>query len=167
MTRSGDATVFTKNRERSLAGDVARAFFERVVAQPHATQMLSAEHFTVDGARIEAWAGLKSFRRKDTPAAPPDDPGNPTANFHGERRSNATHASSRKTPRTDAVPLTAALPVIRAIPSVSRSASGWKKSSGGRRPSVCFVKRAIAGCGASAGCSPLRWPCTTWSGFGI
>jgi len=89
-----DATVFTKNRERLLAGDVARAFFERVVAQAHARHLLSAEHFTVDGTLIEAWAGLKSFRRKDTPAGPPDDPGNPTVNFHGERRSNATHAST-------------------------------------------------------------------------
>jgi len=66
-----DATVFTKNRERLLAGDVARAFFERVVAQAHARHLLSAEHFTVDGTLIEAWAGLKSFRRKDTPAGPP------------------------------------------------------------------------------------------------
>src|SRR6516162_9138064 len=89
-----DATVFTKNRERLLAGEVARAFFERVVAQAHARHLLSAEHFTVDGTLIEAWAALKSFRRKDTPAGPPDDPGNPTVNFHGERRSNATHAST-------------------------------------------------------------------------
>src|SRR5262245_45825391 len=89
-----DATTFTKNRERLLAGDVARAFFERVVAKAHARHMLSAEHFTVDGTLIEAWAGLKSFRRKDTSAPPPDDPGNPTVNFHGERRSNATHAST-------------------------------------------------------------------------
>ena len=89
-----DATVFTKNRERLLQGDVARAFFERVVAQAQARHLLSAEHFTVDGTLIEAWAGLKSFQRKDTPAPPPDDPGNPTVNFHGERRSNATHAST-------------------------------------------------------------------------
>ena len=89
-----DATTFTKNRERLLQGDVARAFFERVVAQAQARHLLSAEHFTVDGTLIEAWAGLKSFRRKDTSAPPPDDPGNPTVNFHGERRSNATHAST-------------------------------------------------------------------------
>jgi transposase len=89
-----NATVFTKNRERLLQGDVARAFFERVVAQAQARHLLSAEHFTVDGTLIEAWAGLKSFRRKAAPAAPPDDPGNPTVNFHGERRSNATHAST-------------------------------------------------------------------------
>src|SRR5215813_13265840 len=89
-----DATVFTKNRERLLQGDVARAFFERVGAQARARHLLSAEHFTVDGTLIEAWAGVKSFRRKDAPPPPPDDPGNPTVNFHGERRSNATHAST-------------------------------------------------------------------------
>jgi transposase len=89
-----DPTVFTKNRDRLLAGDIARAFFERVLAQAKAQQLLSAEHFTVDGTLIEAWAGLKSFRPKGPPAAPPDDPGNPTVNFHGERRSNATHAST-------------------------------------------------------------------------
>jgi transposase len=87
-------TVFTKNRERLLAGDVARAFFERVVAQARERGLLSNEHFTVDGTLVEAWASLKSFQRKDAPAPPPDDPGNPTVNFHGERRSNATHAST-------------------------------------------------------------------------
>ena len=89
-----EVTVFTKNRERLLRGDIARAFFERVGAQAQARQLLSAEHFTVDGTLLEAWAGLKSFRRKDTPAPPPDDPGNPTVDFHGERRTNATHAST-------------------------------------------------------------------------
>ena len=89
-----EVTVFTKNRERLLRGDIARAFFERVVAQAQARRLLSAEHFTVDGTLLEAWAGLKSFRRKDTPAPPPDDPGNPTVDFHGERRTNATHAST-------------------------------------------------------------------------
>ncbi len=54
-----------------------------------------SEHFSVDGTLIEAWAGLKSFQRKDGPAGPPpDDPGNPTIDFHGERRSNDTHAST-------------------------------------------------------------------------
>ena len=87
-------TVFTKNRERLLAGDVARAFLDRVVAQARERGLLSNEHFTVDGTLVEAWASLKSFKRKDAPAPPPDDPGNPTVNFHGERRSNATHAST-------------------------------------------------------------------------
>ncbi len=89
-----DATVFTKNRERLLAGDIARKFFERVRAEAAKRALLSEEHFTVDGTLIEAWAGLKSFQRKDTPRRPPDDPGNPTVNFHGEQRSNATHAST-------------------------------------------------------------------------
>jgi transposase len=89
-----DPTVFTKNRQRLLDGEVATAFLERVVAQAHHRGLLSGEHFTVDGTLIEAWASLKSFKRKDEAAPPPDDPGNPTVNFHGERRSNATHAST-------------------------------------------------------------------------
>jgi transposase len=89
-----DATVFTKNRERLLAGDIAQAFLERVVAAARARHLLSDEHFTVDGTLIEAWAGLKSFKKKDTPSPPPDDRGNPTVNFHGERRTNATHTST-------------------------------------------------------------------------
>ena len=92
--RIWDATVFTKNRERLLRGDIARAFFERVRAQAEQRGLLSDEHFTVDGTLIDAWASLKSFQRKDAPPTPPDDPGNPTVNFHGERRSNATHAST-------------------------------------------------------------------------
>jgi transposase len=92
--RIWDATVFTKNRQRLLDGDIARAFFDRVVAHAREGGLLSDEHFTVDGTLIEAWASLKSFKSKGTPPAPPDDPGNPTVNFHGERRSNATHASS-------------------------------------------------------------------------
>jgi transposase len=92
--RIWDATVFTKNRQRLLNGNIAQAFFERVVALARERGLLSDEHFTVDGTLIEAWASLKSFKRKDAPPAPPDDPGNPTVNFHGERRSNATHAST-------------------------------------------------------------------------
>ena len=87
-----DATVFTKNRERLLAGDIAQGFFDQVLAQAYARDLPSAEHFTVDGTLLKAWAGAKSFRRQDTPPPPPDDPGNPTVDFHGERRSNATHA---------------------------------------------------------------------------
>src|SRR5713101_1400062 len=82
-------------RQRLLAHDLAREFFAGVVAQAGALRLLSDEHFTVDGTLVEAWASLKSFRRKDAgPTAPPDDPGNPTVNFHGERRSNATHQST-------------------------------------------------------------------------
>ena len=90
-----DPTVFTKNRQRLLDGEVATDFLERVVAQAQHRGLLSGEHFTVDGTLIEAWASLKSFQRKEgEPPAPPEDPGNPTVNFHGERRSNATHTST-------------------------------------------------------------------------
>ena len=90
-----DATVFTKNRERLLAGDVARALLDQVVAAARARHLLSSEHFSVDGTLIEAWASLKSFQRKEAPAGPPpDNPRNPTIDFHGERRSNETHAST-------------------------------------------------------------------------
>src|SRR6266699_1834696 len=90
-----DVTVFTKNRERLLEGDIAQAFFDKVLKQARGQQLLSDEHFTVDGTLVEAWAGHKSFKKKGAPpAAPPDDPGNPTVDFHGEKRSNATHAST-------------------------------------------------------------------------
>ena len=90
-----DATVFTKNRDRLLAGDVATAFFRAVRAEAEARHLISDEHFTVDGTLLEAWASLKSFKKKDeAEAPPPDDPGNPTVNFHGEHRTNATHAST-------------------------------------------------------------------------
>jgi len=88
-------TTFSKNRDRLLAGDIAAAFFEAVGAQARAAGLFSDEHFTVDGTQLEAWASLKSFRPRDAaPSDPPDDPGNPTVNFHGEQRRNATHAST-------------------------------------------------------------------------
>jgi transposase len=87
------ATTFTKNRDRLLKGDIAAAFFQDVVEQARGTRLMSDEHFTVDGTLLDAWAGLKSFRRTGERPDPPDDPGNPTVNFHGERRSNATHTS--------------------------------------------------------------------------
>src|SRR5438270_5533988 len=67
-------TTFTKNRDRLLEGDIARAFFEDVVAQAHGRRLLSAEHFTIDGTLLEAWAGQKSFKRRDQSSEPPDDP---------------------------------------------------------------------------------------------
>src|SRR5215831_39575 len=89
-----DATVFTKNRDRLLEADIAKEFLGRVVAQAASKGLTSDEHFTVDGTLLEAWAGAKSFREKQgEPAPPPDDKGNPTVNFHGEKRSNETHAS--------------------------------------------------------------------------
>jgi transposase len=89
-----DPTVFTKNRNRLLEGDVAREFLAKVVGQAQAKGLTSDEHFTVDGTLIEAWASLKSFQRKDQKNTPPDDPGNPSVDFHGEKRSNQTHEST-------------------------------------------------------------------------
>jgi transposase len=92
-----DASTFAKNKERLLEAEVARRFFEGIVARAKAARLLSAEHFTVDGTLIEAWASLKSFRpRGEAPRdrRPPDDPGNPTVDFHGEKRSNTTHVST-------------------------------------------------------------------------
>jgi transposase len=89
-----DVTVFTKNRDRLLDGDVAREFLREVVKQAQENDLTSDEHFTVDGTLIEAWASLKSFQRKDEKNESPDDPGNPTVDFHGEKRSNQTHAST-------------------------------------------------------------------------
>jgi hypothetical protein len=90
-----DVTVYTKNRERLLAGDVAEEFFARVLEQARRAELLSDEHFSVDGTLIEAWASQKSFQRKDkTHGQPPDDPGNPTVNFRGEKRGNETHEST-------------------------------------------------------------------------
>jgi transposase len=90
-----DPTTFTKNRERLLDADVARQFLTLVVEQARAMGWTSDEHFTVDGTLLEAWASLKSFRPKQSGrSTPPDDPGNPTVNFHGEKRSNQTHEST-------------------------------------------------------------------------
>ena len=90
-----DATVFTKNRDRLLEAEVAKQFLGQVVEQAQGKGLTSDEHFTVDGTLLEAWAGAKSFQRKDGKhPPPPDDPGNPTVNFHGEKRSNDTHKST-------------------------------------------------------------------------
>ena len=94
---SFDHSTFSKNRERLIAHEVAKEFFLTIVAQARAAGLMSDEHFTVDGTLIEAWASLKSFRKKDEKSGdrpPPDDPGNPTVDFHKEKRSNATHEST-------------------------------------------------------------------------
>jgi len=92
---SFDHSTFSQNRERLLEHDVARQFFMAVMAQAQSAGLTSNEHFTVDGSLIDAWASVKSFRRKDEKdeKSPPDDKGNPTVNFHGQKRSNATHES--------------------------------------------------------------------------
>jgi transposase len=88
-----DATSFTKNRDRLLEANVAKQFLAQVVAQAGAKGLTSDEHFTVDGTLLDAWASVKSFQPKEKKTPPPDDPGNPTVNFHGEKRSNDTHES--------------------------------------------------------------------------
>jgi transposase len=89
-----DATTFTKNRDRLLEAEVAKEFLGRVVAQAREKGWISDEHFTVDGTLLEAWASVKSFQARNKKSwPPPDDPGNPTVNFHGEKRSNQTHES--------------------------------------------------------------------------
>src|ERR1700720_2058882 len=88
-------TVFSKNRDRLLEADIAERFFDGVLKQAREADLLSDEHFSVDGTLIEAWASQKSFQRKDSgEVLPSDDPGNPTVNFHGEKRSNETHEST-------------------------------------------------------------------------
>src|SRR6202045_724817 len=92
---SFDHSSFTTNRNRLLEHEVAGEFFRQIVAQAQALGLLSNEHFMVDGTLIEAWASLKSFKRKGQKSGGgPDDPGNPTVNFHGEHRANATHQST-------------------------------------------------------------------------
>jgi transposase len=92
---SFDHSTFPRNRARLLEHTVADEFFRAIVAQARALKLLSDEHFTADGTLIEAWASLKSCKRKDAGAhEPPDDPGNPAVNFRGERRANATHQST-------------------------------------------------------------------------
>jgi len=89
-----DVTVFTKNRERFLEGEIAQRFFEAVLGQARANGLLSDEHFTVDGTLIEAWASHKSFRPMDDQQPPGSDAGsNPTIDFKGAKRSNETHRS--------------------------------------------------------------------------
>ena len=87
-----DATSFTKNRDRLLAGEVASRFLAAVLSQPKVKALLSDEHFSVDGTLLEAWASTKSFRPKDGSGPPPAAGRNGEQDFHGQRRSNETHA---------------------------------------------------------------------------
>jgi len=89
-----DVTVFTKNRDRLLDGDIAAKFFRFVLGQPKIKALLSDEHFTVDGTLIDAWASLKSFRCKDGDEPPARGGRNAERDFHGEKRSNDSHAST-------------------------------------------------------------------------
>jgi transposase len=89
-----DASVFSKNRDRLLAGEVAQRFLAELLALPEVARLLSSEHFSVDGTLLQAWASFKSFRRKDGGDNPPDPGRNGERDFKGEKRSNETHASS-------------------------------------------------------------------------
>ena len=113
--RVWDASSFSKNRDRLLDGDIAAQFLAAILARPQVNRLLSSDHFSVDGTLIEAWSSMKSFRPKDEAGAhgpPPDEPGgrNAEVDFRGEKRTNATHASTtdpdallyRKSPGTGA-----------------------------------------------------------------
>jgi transposase len=89
-----NVTVFTKNRDRLLEGDVAAKFLAAVVAQARGRNLLSDDHFSVDGTLIDAWASMKSFRPKDDDKDPPGPGRNSERDFRGEKRSNQTHAST-------------------------------------------------------------------------
>src|SRR6202020_851098 len=91
-----DHSTFSKNRERLLEGDIAAKLLSAVLAQPRVKRLLSTDHFSVDGTLIEAWASIKSFRPKDGSGEPPTAGGgrNREADFHGQKRSNETHAST-------------------------------------------------------------------------
>lgn len=90
-----DHSTFSKNRDRLLEGAGAARFLSAILAQPRVKRLLSSDHFSVDGTLVEAWASMKSFRPKDGPDDPaPPEGRNPDADFRGEKRSNATHAST-------------------------------------------------------------------------
>jgi transposase len=94
VEESFDHSTFSANRERLLEHDVAAQFLGAIVRQARHYGLMSKEHFTVDGTLIDAWASVKSFKRKDKEKRPPDDPGNPMVDFRGEKRSNQTHEST-------------------------------------------------------------------------
>ena len=94
-----DETVYSKNRDRLLNGDVAQKFFTKVLEKAETENLISNQHFSVDGTQIQAWASHKSFQSKDRDAEQPadndkNDPGNPSVDFHGEKRTNETHEST-------------------------------------------------------------------------
>jgi len=89
-----DPTVFTKNRDRLLNTEIAQGFLAALLSLPRVNQLLSREHFTVDGTLLKAWASMKSFRPKDGGGNPPGLGRNGERNFHGEKRTNDTHAST-------------------------------------------------------------------------
>jgi transposase len=158
---SFDASVFAKNKDRLLEADVARLFFEGVVRQAKEAHLISAEHFTVDGTLIEAWASLKSFRPRGEKGRkrPPDDPGNPTVNFHGEKRSNETHESTTdpeaklaRKGNAQAAKLSYSAHVRR-IETGCAPTSAWRRRQvkpNGPRRSGCWIDRRTTACAPHA-----------------
>ena len=151
-----DATVFTKNRDRLLEAEVAKEFLARVVAQAREKGWTSDEHFTVDGTLLEAWASLKSFQAKDQESSPPpDDPGNPTVNFHGEERSNQTHESktdpdallARKGPGKEAKLSYSGNLLVENRNGLIMSSTVWEATSTAERLSALAMLEQIPGTG--------------------
>ncbi len=93
--RIWDHSTFTKNRDRLIEAKVARKLLKRIVRKARDANLLSNEHFSVDGTLIESWAAVKSMRRRDGKDEPPGPGRNPTVNWHGEKRTNQTHASPK------------------------------------------------------------------------
>ncbi len=91
--RVWDASTFSKNRDRLLEAEAASVLLAKIIAHPRVKRLLSKDHFTVDGTMIDAFASMKSFRRKDGEDDDPDPGGNGTRSFRGEKRSNKTHES--------------------------------------------------------------------------
>jgi transposase len=94
MDLAFDASSFSKNKERLLEHQVTREFLSAVISEARRRHLLSADHFTVDGSLLEAWASLKSFRPKDGGERPGSGENNPSIDFHGEHRTNDTHQST-------------------------------------------------------------------------
>jgi transposase len=106
--RAWDRSTFSKNRERLLEGDIAAKLLSAVMAQPRVKRLLSTDHFSVDGALIEAWASMKSFRPRDGSDDPPPSGGgrNREADFHGQKRGRRLSRSAPTrltTPRTSSM----------------------------------------------------------------
>jgi transposase len=162
-------STFSKNRDRLLEGDIAAKLLNAVLAQPRVKRLLSTDHFSVDGTLIEAWASMKSFKPKDGDEPPADAGGrNRETDFHGEKRSNDTHASTtdpearlyRKGPgRASAIDGRTTRHAGYAVSQRIR-----KKPSAGSRRSPDRRRPSSAGGSASDGPSPSRRRLTIWRG---
>ena len=165
-----DVTVFTKNRDRLLEGDIARGFLAAILADPQVKPLLSTEHFSVDGTLIEAWASMKSFRPKDGSGEPPSPGRNGERDFHGEKRSNETHASTTD-PGCAAVQEVGRA-VVHAVPHGACGDGEPERSGGGHRDDARHRhRRARGGHGDGRAIWPAisasRWaptrPTTRWT----